>query len=124
VLPIKRVQSPFDVGHPKSKASTIVFHCCPPFKPAASFASSISQPLPVSREARQAAGLPDSLVLYCARHTFGTATYEVTGNLAVIMKVMGHSDVRTAMRYQHPTLDSLPKPSISAIYVTIHVTVN
>jgi integrase len=59
------------------------------------------------REARLAAGLPDSLVLYCARHTFGTAVYEATGNLALVMKAMGHSDVRTAMRYQHPALDSL-----------------
>lgn len=59
------------------------------------------------REARRSAGLPNSVVLYCARHTFGTAAYEATGNLAMIMKVMGHSDVRTAMRYQHPALDSL-----------------
>jgi hypothetical protein len=28
-----------------------------------------------------------------------------TGNLAAVMKVMGHKDVRTAMRYQHPELD-------------------
>jgi len=33
--------------------------------------------------------------------------YEATGNLAVVMKVMGHTDVRTSMRYQHPALDSL-----------------
>jgi integrase len=59
------------------------------------------------REARREAGLPESLVLYCARHTFGTAAYEATGNLAVVMKVMGHSDVRTAMRYQHPGLESI-----------------
>lgn len=57
------------------------------------------------REARQEAGLPASLVLYCARHAFGTAVYEETGNLAMVMKVMGHTDVRTAMRYQHPILD-------------------
>jgi hypothetical protein len=57
------------------------------------------------REARSKAGLPESLVLYCARHTFGTAAYGATGNLAMVMNVMGHSDVRTAMRYQHPVLD-------------------
>jgi hypothetical protein len=28
-----------------------------------------------------------------------------TGNLAAVMKVMGHKNVRTAMRYQHPELD-------------------
>lgn len=27
------------------------------------------------------------------------------GNLAMVMKVMGRTDVRTAMRYQHPILD-------------------
>jgi integrase len=57
------------------------------------------------RKARQKADLPASLVLYCARHAFGTAIYEETGNLAMVMKVMGHTDVRTAMRYQHPILD-------------------
>jgi integrase len=57
------------------------------------------------REARRAAGLREDLVLYCARHTFGTAVYEATGNLAMVMKVMGHTDARTAMHYQHPVLD-------------------
>jgi integrase len=50
------------------------------------------------REARRKAGLPECLVLYCARHTFGTAAYAATGNLAMVMNVMGHTDVRTAMR--------------------------
>jgi integrase len=59
------------------------------------------------RDARSKTGLPESLVLYCARHTFGTAAYEATGNLAMVMNVMGHTDVRTSMRYQHPTLDSV-----------------
>jgi integrase len=59
------------------------------------------------RDARGKAGLPTSLVLYCARHTFGTAAYGATGNLAMVMKVMGHTDTRTAMQYQHPVLDSV-----------------
>ena len=59
------------------------------------------------REARRAAGLPEAMVLYCARHTFGTAVYEATGNLAMVMKVMGHADARTAMHYHHPTLDPI-----------------
>jgi integrase len=59
------------------------------------------------RDARSKAGLPGQLVLYCARHTFGTAAYEATGNLAMVMNVMGHTDVRTSMRYQHPVLDSV-----------------
>ncbi|MGA7892071.1 MAG: tyrosine-type recombinase/integrase [Candidatus Sulfotelmatobacter sp.] len=59
------------------------------------------------RDARSKAGLPKSLVLYCARHTFGTATYGATGNLAMVMKVMGHRGTRTAMHYQHPLLDPI-----------------
>ena len=59
------------------------------------------------REARRAAGVSEDLVLYCARHTFGTAVYEATGNLAMVMKVMGHADARTAMHYQHPALDPI-----------------
>ncbi len=59
------------------------------------------------RDARSEARLPGNLVLYCARHTFGTAVYGATGNLAMVMNVMGHTDVRTAMRYQHPVLDSV-----------------
>src|ERR1700720_1560715 len=59
------------------------------------------------RDARTKAGLPESLVLYCARHTFGTAAYGATGNLAIVMNVMGQTDVRTAMRYEYPVLDSV-----------------
>jgi len=59
------------------------------------------------REARSKAGLPKALVLYCARHTFGTTAYCATGNLAMVMNVMGHTDVRTSMQYQHPVLDSV-----------------
>ena len=59
------------------------------------------------RDARREAGLPEALVLYCARHTFGTAAYEGTGNFAMVMKAMGHTDPRTAMRYQHPGLDAV-----------------
>ena len=57
------------------------------------------------REARDKAGLPKELVLYCSRHDYGTRVLRETGNLAAVMKTMGHKDVRTAMRYQHPELD-------------------
>ena len=56
------------------------------------------------REARQQAGLPKELVLYCARHDYGTRILMRTGNLAVVMRTMGHRDVKTAMHYQHPEL--------------------
>jgi integrase len=57
------------------------------------------------REAREKAGLPKELVLYCGRHDYGTRVLQKTGNPAVVMKTMGHKDVRTAMKYQHPELD-------------------
>lgn len=53
----------------------------------------------------KAAGLPEDLVLYCARHDFGTYVMRKTGNLKAVMDAMGHSDVKIAMTYQHPELD-------------------
>src|SRR5437016_2036298 len=50
---------------------------------------------------------PKDLVMYCARHDFGTYTLSHTGNLAAVMKTMGHRDVQTAMQYQHPELESV-----------------
>jgi integrase len=55
--------------------------------------------------ARDIAGLPKELILYCSRHDYGTRVLRETGNLAAVMKTMGHKDVRTTMRYQHPELD-------------------
>ena len=57
--------------------------------------------------AKKLAGLPDSVVLYCARHTFGTNAMEATGNVAAVMAAMGHTKVQMVMRYQHPQLNSL-----------------
>jgi len=55
--------------------------------------------------ARKAAGLPESQVLYCGRHDYGTYLLGKTGNLKAIIDSMGHADVKTAMRYQHPELE-------------------
>jgi len=52
--------------------------------------------------ARQAARLPRELVLYCARHDFGSFVLAKTGNLKAVMNAMGHGDVRSAMVHQHP----------------------
>jgi integrase len=52
--------------------------------------------------ARERAGLPGSVVLYSARHTFGTDVLEGTKNPAVTMDVMGHTNPKMMMRYQHP----------------------
>jgi len=58
-------------------------------------------------ECRRKAGINPSIVLYTARHTFATRTLAATGNLAVLMRAMGHSSAQTAMIYQHPNLDSV-----------------
>ena len=57
------------------------------------------------REARKNAGLPEALVLSCGLHDYGTRILKQTGNLAAVMKTMGHKDVKTAMQYQHPELE-------------------
>jgi integrase len=54
---------------------------------------------------RKELNLPDGLVLYSARHTFGTRVLKRSGDLAAVMKVMGHEQVSTTMRYQVPQLD-------------------
>jgi integrase len=59
------------------------------------------------REARTEAGLPEKLVLYCGRHDYGTRVLQGTGNLAVVMRAMGHGSPATAMKYQHPELEQV-----------------
>ncbi len=51
--------------------------------------------------AREAAGLPEDLVLYCARHDFGSFVMSRSGNMKVVMDLMGHTDYRSALTYQH-----------------------
>ena len=43
-------------------------------------------------------GLNSKLVLYSARHTFGTRVLAATGNLAAVMKAMGHASAQNATR--------------------------
>jgi site-specific recombinase XerD len=54
--------------------------------------------------AKKLAGLPDPVVLYCARHRFSTDAMEGTGNLMAVMNVMGHSKPEVTRIYQHPDL--------------------
>jgi integrase len=56
-------------------------------------------------DVRDKIGLGADYVLYSARHTFGTYLYAKTRNLALVMALMGHGDVKTAMRYQHPEFE-------------------
>jgi integrase len=58
-------------------------------------------------KARKEAGLPKDVVLYCARHGFGTEMYRATKNLFAVMNVMGHTTVSTTMKYQHQNIDEV-----------------
>jgi integrase len=75
------------------------------FPSARSMSGHISSIDRLFREVRTQAGLPKELVLYCARHDYGTRILMRTGNLAAVMKTMGHRDVTTAMHCQHPELE-------------------
>jgi hypothetical protein len=41
------------------------------------------------------------------RHDYGTRVLQGTGNLAVVMRTMGHGSPTTAMKYQHPELEQV-----------------
>jgi integrase len=57
--------------------------------------------------AKKLAGLPDPVVLYCARHRFSTDAMDGTGNLMAVMDVMGHSRPDVTRLYQHPGLKQI-----------------
>jgi len=63
------------------------------------------------RDAREDAGLPSDLVLYRARHGFGTEMYRATKNLFAVMKAMGHAAITTTMKYQHHDIDEIAQVS-------------
>ena len=52
-------------------------------------------------EAKRLAGVPESVVLYCARHRFSTDAMEGTGNVMAVMDAMGHESVNTSRIYTH-----------------------
>lgn len=59
------------------------------------------------RKARKAAKLPTELALYSARHSFATDLLDRTGNLKLVMDVLGHKSVTTTQKYLHPALKNL-----------------
>jgi integrase len=56
--------------------------------------------------ARKAAGLPSAMVLYTARHGMGTDLGAVV-SLKEVMEVLGHTQAKTALGYQHPDVMGL-----------------
>ena len=59
------------------------------------------------RVARRLVGLPETLKLYGARHSFATFAVEATGNVFAVADVMGHEDLKTTRIYQHPELHAI-----------------
>lgn len=60
----------------------------------------------VYTNARNAAGLPKQMVLYCARHGYATDAAPLI-SLKGLMDILGHSSAQTALRYQHPSTEDL-----------------
>ena len=56
---------------------------------------------------RTRAGVSNKLVLYSARHTYGSYALAATGNLFAVAASMGHVDTKSMEPYQHHDLSSL-----------------
>lgn len=50
-------------------------------------------------------GLSKEIVIYSGRHSFATKVMGPTGDLALVIRALGHSNAQTAMIYQHPSLE-------------------
>lgn len=58
-------------------------------------------------EAKRLAGIPESVVLYCARHRFSTDAMEGTGNVMAVMDAMGHESLNTSRIYTHTNVQQV-----------------
>jgi integrase len=59
-------------------------------------------------KARDKAGLPQTMVPYTARHGVMTDLSKAC-TLREVMEIGGHTDIKTAMRYQHPDVAGIQK---------------
>ena len=50
------------------------------------------------------AGVSPDVDLYCARHTYGTDIMNATKDPFMTMRLMGHTELSTTKRYQHPSM--------------------
>lgn len=50
------------------------------------------------------AGVSPDVDLYCARHTFGTDVMYATKDPFLTMRILGHTELSTTARYQHPDM--------------------
>lgn len=62
------------------------------------------------RDIRIRLEMPEGLVIYMARHSFVTRKLDETNNMALVAKLVGHTDTTTIQRvYYHPDLDDMDK---------------
>lgn len=59
------------------------------------------------RKTATKAGVSPDVDLYCARHTYGTDIMNVTKDPFLTMRLMGHTELSTTDRYQHPNMDHI-----------------
>ena len=71
----------------------------------------------------KAAGLPSNLVLYCARHDYGSFVLSKTGNLKVVMDLLGQTDYRSALNYQHHEVE-VARDLLNARHTSRHTAKN
>lgn len=88
----------------KSRAKITTDYLFPSQRQAHLNASSIGDNF---RQLRRRLGLPESLVLYCARHTFATDFMDETGDITKTSKTLGHTKIGTTSRYVHPEVAAL-----------------
>lgn len=53
------------------------------------------------KEAARICGIGKRVTYHCSRHTFATLFLEAGGDLEVLQKLLGHSDIKTTMLYVH-----------------------
>ena len=70
--------------------------------------------------ARKAAGLPEGLVLYCARHDCGTYLLVKTGNLKAVMDSMGHARREDGNEVSAPGAE-IVRQALNARHILRHI---
>ncbi len=88
----------------KSRAKITTDYLFPSQRQAHLNASSIGDNF---RQLKAKARPAESLVLYCARHTFATDFMDETGDITKTSKTLGHTKIGTTSRYVHPEVAAL-----------------